>query len=87
MEKTYTAKEIEEMILIPCCHISGMHDPMHFQERKYICESQKAEALEGLCAKLGINPVTKSHPDCGWCEDYIEKKKGEGLPLFNGDNK
>ena len=81
-EKTYTAKEIEEILWLPCCHVSGMHDPVHFQERKYVCEHQKTEALERLCKKLGINLQTKADPDCGWCEDYPEKKKGEGLKLF-----
>lgn len=80
--KLYTAKEIEDLIHIPCCHTSGIHDPMHFQERKYICADQTMRALEDLCIKLKINPVTKCDPDCGWCKDYHEKKAGEGFPLF-----
>ena len=81
-EKTYTKKEIEEMLWLPCCHVTGMHDPVHFEERKYICERQKSEALERLCKKIGINPKTCSDPECGWCADYPKMKKGEGAPLF-----
>lgn len=82
-EKTYTAKEIEEMLWLPCCHTSGMHDPVHFQERRYICEHQQSEGLQRFCKELGINPKTKSDPECGWCEDYKEKKAGEGLGLLD----
>lgn len=81
-KKTYTIKEIEKLLWLPCCHLSGMHDPLHFQERKGICHNQKVKALERLCKALKINPKVKSDPDCGWCEDYPEKKKGEGLTLF-----
>lgn len=82
-EKTYTAKEIEEMLWLPCCHVSGMHNPTHFDERKFICSLQKSEALERFCKQIGINPKTKSKPTCGWCADYPKKKNGEGLPLFD----
>lgn len=81
-EKTYTAKEIGKMIKLFCCHVSGMHDPEHFGKRKYVCNDQKAKALERLCVELGINPKTKSDPDCGWCEDYPAERKGKGLPLL-----
>ena len=82
MEKTYTAKEIEQILWLPCCHTTGMHDPVHFRERRYVCQDQKSEALERLCKELGINPKTKSDPNCGWCEDYPQNKKGEGLKLL-----
>jgi len=81
-KESYTREEIEQMLWLPCCHTSGMHDPVHFQERKYVCEHQKADALERFCKALGINPATKSRVDCGWCEDYPEKKNGEGLTLL-----
>lgn len=82
-EKTYTAKEIEKMLWLPCCHISGTHNPTHFQERKGVCNTQTRIALERFCKEIGINPKTKSDPDCGWCIDYPEKKNGEGLSLLN----
>lgn len=78
---------LEEMLWLPCCHTSGMHDPVHFQERRYVCNDQKAHALERFCKVLGINPLTKSDPNCGWCRDYPEKKKGEDVGLFDETKK
>lgn len=95
-EKLYSKKEIEEMLWIPCCHTTGMHDPGHYRLRKYICADQKASALERFCKKIGINPKTKSDRNCGWCfEDNGKPRKpyeghreidGEGLKLFNKKN-
>lgn len=73
---------IEAWLFIPCCHTTGMHCPTHFAEREYICNDQKAEALERFCHDLDINPVTKSSLDCSWCRDYKHYRKGEGLHLF-----
>lgn len=85
------------MLWLPCCHTTGMHDPGHYRKRKYICESQKAKALERFCKEIGINPVTKSDPNCGWCfeedntptKEYEGKKEinGEGMKLFDNDKK
>ena len=76
-------KKIVEKVWIPCCHVSGIHDPVHFEEREYICNRQKAEAFERLCKELEINPKTKSDPECSWCRDYPKKKRGENQPLFS----
>lgn len=73
---------LELWLYLPCCHTSGMHNPSHFSEREYICSEQKAETLERFCHDLGVNPTTKSTPDCSWCRDYPHYRKGEGLPLF-----
>ena len=78
-------KTIESYAYIPCCHVSGMHDPMHFSERRYVCQSQKAEAFERLCRDLEINPQTKSKMDCGWCSDNPTYRNGEGMRLFEGE--
>jgi len=81
-------KEIIELwMFVPCCHMSGMHELTHFDNRLYICESQKAEAFERFCKDFGINPVTKSKIDCGWCRDYVHYRKGEGMSLFGGELK
>ena len=80
-------KLIELRAFIPCCHTTGMHDPNHFEERKYICESQKGKAFERLCKDLKINPITRSRCECGWCRDYPENRKGEGLKLFKKEKK
>ena len=75
-------QQIEDMLWIPCCHTSGIHNPTHFSEKKYICSDQCKKALIRFCKEIGINPRTKSDPKCGWCNDYQEKKKGEGLCLL-----
>lgn len=86
-------KYLKEIFTIPCCHITGTHDPGHYSERKYICTSQKSKALERGCKKLGINPETKSDKNCFWCYLYEDKKvtqrerKGEGLKLFKKKSK
>lgn len=75
-------KELLELwAYLPCCHVSGMHEPTHFREKKYVCEAQKAEAFERFCKDLGINPETKSSMNCGWCKSYPHYRKGEGLKL------
>lgn len=73
---------LEAWAYLPCCHLSGMHEPEHFANREYICMHQKAEAFERFMKDLGINPETKSKIDCGWCKDNPEERKGEGLRLF-----
>jgi len=93
LDMVYTAEQIEKMLWLPCCHTTGMHDPSHYSLRKYICDSQKAEALERFCKEIGINPKTKSDPNCGWCfEDNGKPTKpyeghrsieGEGMKLFD----
>lgn len=80
--RKYTVKEIEAMLWIPCCHMTGMHDPCHFEEGKYICESQKAHALERFCKEISINPKVKSKPDCNWCKNPEKNIKGDGMPLL-----
>lgn len=87
LDGVYTPEKIEELLWLPCCHTTGMHDPAHFRERKYICNSQKAEALQRFCVELGINPKTRSYPDCYWCfgKDSwcVENTKGQGLGLLD----
>jgi hypothetical protein len=76
-KESYTREEIEQMLWLPCCHTSGMHDPVHFQERKYVCEHQKADALERFCKALGINPATKSRVLIADGVRIIRKRKME----------
>jgi hypothetical protein len=78
---------LELWAFIPCCHITGMHDPNHFENREYICNNQRATAFERLCKDLGINPVVRSDMDCGWCNEYPHYRKGEGLKLFSKPKK
>ena len=72
---------LESYLYLPCCHTTGMHDPCHFKERKYICTNQKARAFERFCKELGVNPITRSELGCCWCSNPVERN-GEGLSLF-----
>lgn len=79
-------KYLEELLWLPCCHTTGMHNPSHYRERKYVCTLQKEKALIRLCETLGLNPQTKSRDDCYWCNRGTkseEERKGEGLRLFH----
>ncbi len=82
-EKTFTAKEIEEMLQLPCCHVSGMHDPNHYEEGRYVCDIQVEQAFRNLCKKLKINPKVKHKETCGWCESYPKYKKGDGKEFWD----
>ncbi len=83
LEKTYTAKEIEKLLELSCCHISGTHDPTHFENNKYICDMQIADAYQNLCLKLLINPVVKHSENCSWCRTYPDKMKGDGREYWD----
>ena len=60
--------------LVPrCCHMSGMHDPLHFSEGRYLCDEQKAEAWHRAILLLGLDhydrpDAAKGRPDtCYYC--------------------
>lgn len=82
-EKLYTAREIQDLLTLPCCHVTGMHDPNHYEDGKYVCEKQIAEAFENLCRELEINPVVKHNSNCGWCHEYPNYKKGDGKKYWD----
>lgn len=87
MKVTQELKDwIEKQLWIPCCHVTGMHSPTHFQERRYICDIQLAEVFVRFCKMLGIDPVVKSDlENCYWCNNYPDKRKeGEGVKLSEG---
>lgn len=64
---------LRELLMPMCCHITGMHDPTHFREQKYVCEFQKRYAWERTWKVLfGEEPTPAeipSDPECGWCRD------------------
>ncbi len=87
MSETEKLKEwLKEQLWIPCCHVTGTHNPVHFEERNYICDIQLAGAFIRFCKMFGIDPVVKSDiKNCYWCQDYPEKREtGEGLKLSEG---
>jgi len=82
-EEVYTKDEIEAMLELPCCHITGTHNPRHYIERKYICQDQVAEAFHNLVKKLGLNPVVKHSEDCLTCSRNPDKTGGDGMEYWN----
>lgn len=75
--KSVSIANVLKLLAPPCCHVSGMHDPVHFTEDKYICAMQKAEAYDRICELLGTNYQPKdavSKPDCHWCKNYPDKR-------------
>ena len=65
--------EMAEVLAPLCCHITGTHDPTHFTEGKYLCDSQKAEAWHRAILLLGLDHLAspdaaKGRPDsCPRC--------------------
>lgn len=77
---------LEFWMYLPCCHVTGMHDPQHYEERTYICEIQKTKAFERFAKDLGVNPVVRMEPGCGWCRNYPHMRAGEGVRLFESSS-
>jgi hypothetical protein len=69
------------------CHITGMHEPDH--HTRYLCNDQKAAALDGLLSGLGLEfgdlPRRLHDEACGWChrvpgqEEYREQLRATYL--------
>lgn len=34
---------LQEILTLPYCHVSGMHDPEHYRRGGYICNIQKSK--------------------------------------------
>lgn len=64
--------DVREAVKIRCCHVTGLHDPTHFEERRYVCERQMAQAYLAVRIVLKMDPPTPEEatatPGCGWCE-------------------
>lgn len=74
-EVIFTEEQLSflKKVLTPyCCHVSGLHDPVHFKEKQYVCEKQKAKCYDRLRELLGFGAVTVDEPvpapGCYWCE-------------------
>ncbi len=79
-------KEIRDSIVIPCCHVSGIHDPCHFEEKKYVCSMQMRESFKDFLKAMEIKKIkVKSKPNCGWCNDYPRKKQEYYYDIETGE--
>jgi len=84
MHLTEKDKQLITKLLQPyCCHVSGMHNPSHFEDDpRDLCNLQKARVFDHLCELVEHEPVAISDPDCGWC-----KRHAEELAKYAGKNK
>jgi len=84
--KSEAIKQIKESIILPCCHISGMHDPEHFDKGTGICDFQIREAFYNLIKFLEIEEVVvKSKEDCYWCnynKEHPNEKTNHSIKEF-----
>lgn len=59
---------------VGCCHITGMHNPNHFVNGKFVCEYQLSNGfklLRHLARYLDPRPgAAEPCPTrCGWCQE------------------
>lgn len=74
----FTQEQIDYLIGIlrlPCCHVTGMHDPTHYEERRYVCDFQKATAWERAVSVLGLAERYNSE-HCGTSVRNIDHRLG-----------
>ena len=67
---------VREATKLHCCHVTGTHDPTHFEECRYVCQLQKSKAYEEVRKALGMSESDPAEAvpssDCYWCN---QKKK------------
>jgi len=64
---------LRSILTVPCCHVTGMHDPLHYVEGRYVCQGQKADAFDNAIEQLGIPLKVKSKEGCYWCFESYKK--------------
>jgi hypothetical protein len=67
---------LAEALAVHPCHITGMHEPDH--HTRYLCTDQKAAALDGLLAGLGLEFADlprRLHDRCGWCHEIPTQER------------
>ena len=78
-QKEKFQKKLNRALTPYCCHVSGMHDPCHFEERPdYICSMQKEGAYNRTCKEFNLNPKVINNPNgCGWCTMDSEREENK----------
>lgn len=65
---------LREMLTPSCCHISGEHNPKHFEDNpEKLCHYQMKEAYERICSELGFKIIARPDPECYWCKNLFGK--------------
>lgn len=69
---------LRDLLTPTCCHTTGMHNPNHFEDDKYVCADQKAKALDRARVSLHLKKITpqdvKRDPECGWCHIHTKQR-------------
>lgn len=69
---------LRDLLTPRCCHVTGMHDPQHFDDKKYVCELQMSTAYLRARHDLGFGKPKPADAvpvsDCGWCASDEHKK-------------
>lgn len=75
--RTFTLEEIKRAFEPRCCHVTGMHDPQHWQnDPAKLCSLQAFHAYKRGLAALGISyGYACSDLECYWCNEYKDTKK------------
>lgn len=64
---------LEEALTVRCCHVSGSHNPTHYEEGRYVCQNQQAEAWHRAVRLLGLGHLDSADRavadpgTCYWC--------------------
>ena len=74
--------ELRDALTIRCCHVTGMHDPTHYEKKKYVCSIQRAEAFDRAREVCGMEEPFPEEAipkeNCGWCKIAAERLKEQG---------
>lgn len=69
---------LEEMLRPRCCHTTGTHDPLHYEEGRYVCADQARERYAALRAELGLGKAGPQdavpEDGCHWCEREASRR-------------
>ena len=74
---------LEEALTLRCCHLSGTHNPTHYEEGRFVCQSQQAEAWHRAVRLLGLGHLDSADSavadpgTCYWCH-RAEQQRGAG---------
>lgn len=75
-------KWLKSILMVRCCHITGTHDPCHFEDKKYVCSRQRENSFKRLWINLdfGDFPTPEeavSDSSCYWCNRKLTVPNGE----------
>lgn len=77
---------LEAVMALPCCHVTGMHDPKHWVEDGNVCKHMALGAWRNAMHQLDLEVPIVTSADCGKCGDwYDESPYDEEHPTYSLD--